>query len=229
MQGLTLLSEPAEDVDRSGWISVTRDPKDEYLVALAQHTGATLLVTGDKDLLTLQTRAVAVRTVREALEALDFTHPWGETFVPAVDDKEGLHNIAAEGHSSVLLCAAGFMTAVKDRDVTRLRYLVTPESLAAWLAQLENVRGIIQSHPSLTSRPEYLTQDVAYVKIVPDPGVSMFATQEVLLDYAQLLTVQYRPRLPDPEGTGGWRVHSVGSVHWPVEDMPAVEPDDQQT
>lgn len=223
MRALTLLSEPAQDPDRTGWVPMTRDPQDEYLVALALHTEATFPVSGDKDLLAMQSGSVTVRTIRATLDAIDFTHPWGETFAPAVKENESFVKIAAEGNVAPIRCASEFITAVQGRDVPRLPYLVTPESLPTWLDQLDSVQETVQTYPSLTSRPEYLTLDVAVVKIVPDSGVSMFATHPVLLPDARFLTLQHRPLLPDPEGLGGWRVHSIGDVHWPVDDMPTVE------
>ena len=137
--------------------------------------------------------------------------------------------MAAEGNLGPILCAAAFMTAIQDHDAARLQHLVTPESLPTWLTHMDSVRETVLAYPSLTSRPEYLTQNVAYVKIVPDPGVSMFATQEILLPDAQLLTLQYRPRLPDPEGRGAWRVHSIGDIHWPLDEMPTTKHDAQFT
>jgi putative PIN family toxin of toxin-antitoxin system len=47
--------------------SVTRDPKDDYLVALARAAGADFIVSGDRDLLEADVRP-AVLTPRELLE-----------------------------------------------------------------------------------------------------------------------------------------------------------------
>ncbi len=45
-------------------------PKDEYLFALAEVTGATLLVSGDRDVLETSYAAVAVMSPRQALDSI---------------------------------------------------------------------------------------------------------------------------------------------------------------
>ena len=47
-----------------------RDPKDEYLFALAETSGATLLLSGDCDILETIYGPVAVMSPREALDTL---------------------------------------------------------------------------------------------------------------------------------------------------------------
>lgn len=49
---------------------VSRDPKDDYLVALAVAIGADLLVSGDKDLLTVPDPPVEIVTVRSFSDLL---------------------------------------------------------------------------------------------------------------------------------------------------------------
>jgi putative PIN family toxin of toxin-antitoxin system len=51
--------------------TVTRDPDDDYLVALARVSRADLLVSGDGDLLELDVADVDVLTPREFVERLD--------------------------------------------------------------------------------------------------------------------------------------------------------------
>jgi putative PIN family toxin of toxin-antitoxin system len=50
---------------------VTRDPKDDYLVALAISTGVDALVSGDDDLVQLAAPPVNVRTPRSLLDAIE--------------------------------------------------------------------------------------------------------------------------------------------------------------
>jgi hypothetical protein len=50
--------------------SVTRDPKDDYLVALAREAGADSLVSGDPDLTSLADTVLRVMTPRELLDLL---------------------------------------------------------------------------------------------------------------------------------------------------------------
>lgn len=56
----------AEDVP-----AVTRDPHDDYLVALARASAADVLVPGDRDLLDREVAAVEVLAPREFVERLD--------------------------------------------------------------------------------------------------------------------------------------------------------------
>jgi putative PIN family toxin of toxin-antitoxin system len=55
--------------------STLRDPKDDYLLALARKAGAEAIVTGDKDLLDhteqLDPRAIGLRAACELLELID--------------------------------------------------------------------------------------------------------------------------------------------------------------
>lgn len=50
--------------------ALTRDPDDDYLLALAETAGADALVAGDKDLLAVKPRTVPVLTPRVFLERL---------------------------------------------------------------------------------------------------------------------------------------------------------------
>jgi uncharacterized protein len=54
--------------DAAAMPGITRDPKDDYLVALALAAGVDALVSGDKDLLAVD--VVRVLTPREAVEAM---------------------------------------------------------------------------------------------------------------------------------------------------------------
>lgn len=51
--------------------TVTRDPDDDYLVALARKSDADVLVTGDRDLLDLEQIDVEVLAPREFVEQFD--------------------------------------------------------------------------------------------------------------------------------------------------------------
>jgi predicted nucleic acid-binding protein len=50
---------------------ITRDPGDDYLVALAVDAGAEVLVSGDRDLIDLDVSGVKVLTPRTFLESLE--------------------------------------------------------------------------------------------------------------------------------------------------------------
>lgn len=75
----------------------------------------------------------------------------------------------------------------------------------------------------MASGVDYATEEVAYVKLPPDPGDSVRATGEILLEGAVIVTLRRRPELPDALGLGGGRVHAVGDYVRP-EDLPARAP-----
>jgi uncharacterized protein len=67
--GLARLSELVADVDEPPRIS--RDPSDDYLVALTLAASASALVSGDSDLLSIDDPDLAVLSPREFLQRLD--------------------------------------------------------------------------------------------------------------------------------------------------------------
>jgi len=83
LQAIALLSEREADPPSDGLAGVCRDPDDDYLFFLAEQLQATLLVSGDRDLLLLQRPGLEVRSPREALEGLAYEHPWGPRLTPA--------------------------------------------------------------------------------------------------------------------------------------------------
>lgn len=219
---ITLLGESAPDPSREHRRPLCRDPKDEYLLALAETADVSFLVSGDSDLLDITSGTVIVRNPAESLEILNHDHPWGTAFAPARDD-EIERRIEAEGNDKVLECAGTFLTIVGDPAfIGNLRDVVTPESLPHWLTSIDVARAALTGR-GLSSRPEYPAPDVAYVRWTEDPGESIMATNEVMIK-AVVMTLQRRPELP-PTGIGshldfdGWRVHALGD-YYPVEKMP---------
>ncbi len=198
---------------------ICRDPGDDYLVALAEANDATFLVSGDRDLTELSYGPVTVRTPHAALAAVDQQHPWGAAFASG-SDEEARRRAQVEGHDGVLACAGTFivMLTTGDSEIA-LADLVTPESAATWMTTLDQARGRLAGRDALTSRPEYPSPDIAYVRVVPDPGEPIMATAEVLVDNSIILTMQRRPELLDINGFGGWRVHHLGD-RFPIEQMP---------
>lgn len=218
VDALVGIAELVDDPPTSGRDPVCRDPKDEYLVALVEGEQATLLVSGDRDLLDLERGGVIVRNARETLEALEYEHPWSPDLVPGRDNEAWLQTVA-EGHGQVFGLACGFLAVVRDPAVVDLLpAVVTPESLTNWLEALDSVRALV-AESAIASRAEYPTPDVAYVKLFPDPGDTIRATGDLLLEGGIILTLQRRPELPDIAGTGGWRVHAVGDYE-SIENMP---------
>lgn len=65
MEGLArVVSDP---VPTGRWV---RDPKDDYLIELARAARVDLIVSGDKDLLTVDPEVVRVVTPREAVDGM---------------------------------------------------------------------------------------------------------------------------------------------------------------
>lgn len=203
---------------RKEWAAVCRDPDDDYLVALTEACEATLLVSGDMDLLAVQRPGLDVRSPRAAVDAIGYRHPWGPAFIPATE-QAAFAQAEAEGHGMVLATVSTFLQVLKDPAAEEmLSGVVTPESLLGWRRDLAQVRALTHNR-GMASRAEYPRADVAYVKLPPDPGVTLRATGEVLLADAIIVTLQRRPELPGLEQLGGWRVHSVGDYAAP-DDLP---------
>jgi len=112
----------------------------------------------------------------------------------------------------------GATTAPGRPAPVRHGLIVTPESLPAWIRGVESAKSLLVDR-GMTTRPEYATQDIAYVKIVPDSGDNLLITGDIMLPDALIMTMQRRPELPDPFGLGGWRAHSLGGPS-PVDQMP---------
>ena len=219
IEAISLLAEHADDPPTPGWARISRDPDDDYLVALADMTSATFLVSGDRDLIELDRPGLDVRSPRDAADAVVRRHTWGDALVPG-DDAVALRQARAEGHDAVLRAAAAFLAVIEDPNaLALLPHIVTPESREAWGAELPSLREVATAR-TFTSRAEYPSPDVAYVKLPADPGVTVKATEYVLLEDTVILTLQRRPELPDPLGLGGWRVHGLGDYIRP-EDMPS--------
>jgi putative PIN family toxin of toxin-antitoxin system len=69
---LNLMDQFSEIMDVHSEVSICRDPKDNFLLALAKDSDADYLVTGDKDLLDIKifenTRIITLKELKEALE-----------------------------------------------------------------------------------------------------------------------------------------------------------------
>lgn len=218
VEGVELVAEAVPDPPPDACAGACRDPDDDYLVALAEVHAATLLVSGDKDLLEVDRPGLDVRTPRDALDAVLYEHPWGPALLPT-DARAGWDAARAAGDSGVLETAAGFITALRELDIVELLpYLVTPESLSTWRAELAEARALVADRGMATG-VHYPVDGVAYVKLPPDPGDNLRATGDVLLAGAVIVTLQRRTELPDSLGLGGWRVHGVGDYVRP-EDLP---------
>lgn len=110
---LTLLAQTMDDPAREGWTPVCRDPDDDYLIALTEASEATMLVSGDLDLLSLHRPGLDVRLARSAVEAITYRHPWGTAVVPGTL-QAALAQADAEGHGPVLATAIALLQILGD-------------------------------------------------------------------------------------------------------------------
>lgn len=201
---------------------VCRDPDDDYLVALAESAEATLLVSGDRDLLAVRRPGLDVRSPRDAVAAITHQRTLGSALMTAGGESAWAAAEAA-GNGDVLQTSVTFLAVLDEPTAPDLLpHIVTPESLYRWQADLEEVRRAISGRGMATG-VDYPQEGVAYVKLPPDPGETVRATGEVVVEKAAILTLQRRPELPDALGLGGWRVHSVGDYVRP-EDLPTPAP-----
>jgi putative PIN family toxin of toxin-antitoxin system len=209
VDAIELVAEIVEDPPSEGLAPVTRDPKDDYLVFLAEEVHATFLVSRDRDLLECKRPGLAIRTPEDALEQLQYQHAWGTGLLRG-GWEEVLPQIEAEGHSAVFMAAIAFLQVLQEPNAAELLPLVvTPESRHAWLRQLRKVAADLAER-GITSRPEYPSPDVAFVKLPPDPGDNLRAVGPVPLPAdTKILTLQRRPELDGLPGLGGWRVHAL--------------------
>jgi putative PIN family toxin of toxin-antitoxin system len=217
VDALVLLAEVVDDPPDSSWQRLCRDPDDDYLVALAQAYRATLLVTGDRDLLDLHEPDLDVRSPRDAVEAIRYEHPWGPALIPA-ESEAAWASAEAAGNAPVLRAAAAFVNALQHPSAEQLLpYVVTPESLAAWLNDLQLAREGLGGR-GMASGVEYLSPDIAYVRLPPDPGQTVKATGDILTT-THIITLLQRPDLPTVPEFEGCRVHAAGD-YWRPSDPP---------
>jgi hypothetical protein len=160
VDALQLLARAVEDPPNAGLAPVCRDAKDDYLIYLAEEVQAVLLVSGDKDLLELDRPGLDVRSPRDAIEALAHEHPWGPGLI-AAESRAAFTQAEAEGHSLVLAAVSVFILAITEPDVAELLpFIVTPESVASWLADIDSVAKWVRGR-GLVNRADYPTPDVA--------------------------------------------------------------------
>ena len=219
LEAVALLSEQEADPPSEGLAAVCRDPDDDYLVFLAEQVQATMLVSGDKDLLVLRRPGLDVRSPQAALEGLAYKHPWGPGLIRG-NEQAAWDQATGEGHDQVLQVAAAFVVALGQRNVRRLLpKLVTPESLRAWQRGARSARSAVAAR-GMTNRPEYPAANVAYVKLPPDPGETVKAVDSLPLPDTKILTLLRCPELMPAAHSGGWRIHSLSDAYPSVEALP---------
>lgn len=218
IESLWGLAEQVEDPDSADFGSVCRDPKDDYLVFLAEEVEATMLISGDLDVLAVKRGSLDVRSPADALSVLTFEHPWGRGVIPATAEQV-VRQIQAEGHSAPLEATRLFIRAMSGRRRSSIKAIVTPESYNAWIAQRAQVAADLALR-GLGTKPEYPSPGVAFVKLPPDPGQIVRAVGRLEVRDMVAITLLLRPNLPHNPLTGGWRAHAVSSFLPDVNELP---------
>ncbi len=194
---------------------VCDDPDDDFLVALYQDSDAHMLVSGDKAVLRIEYPGVHVYKPADALEALMSRYEWGEGLVEARGERTVLGEIDAEGNSGIIAAYCAFAHAVQHPDARDLlEHLVVPDTL--WhFRKRRSLRRISRQLAvrGIATRPIYAAPEIAYIKLPPDPGVTLRAMGEVALPPSTIFaTMQRCPDLVDPPGMDfdHWRVWAIG-------------------
>lgn len=143
---------------------------------------------------------------------------WGDGFVP---DDSGAQD--PEGNTALLKFWSTFIDVIKQPDAAQLLpFVAVPSEVPRLAAALPQLRAALADR-GITSRPEWASPEVAYLKLPPSPPEHLVATAEVVLPpgtiAATLLRCPDLPDLPSQEGFDHWRVFDVGD-RVPPEDIP---------
>lgn len=212
VEAVALVARVVDDPPSTGFAQVCRDPRDDYLIFLAEEVQAAILVSGDKDLLELGRPGLDVRSPAQALGALSYRHPWGPGLIPG-EMAAALAQAVVHGHAAVLLTISEFVNVLADSNAAdRLPSLVTPESLSSWLSHLDSARALVRDR-GLATGADYPMPNIALMKLPPDPGVVLKATGDVPLSRDTVIAIlQRRVELPTLAGLDGWRVHALANA-----------------
>lgn len=222
---MALLAEWVDDRAPELIPQVCSDPDDNFLVALCQDAHTSILVSGDGGVQEIMYPNIEIYSPAAALDLLEYRHEWGEGLIPA-DPRRSQLAVEAEGSValiSVYATFSGIFQRVTDLDEARqiLGFVTVPSAIPNFIADFDHVREMIKDR-GLGTRPEFASPSVAYLKLPPDPGVTLLAQGQVELPadtiYATLLRC---PDLADPPGMrfDHWRVFGIGG-QWPIERIP---------
>ena len=184
------------------------------MVALFQDSAATMLVSGDKAVLRIDYPGLDVRKPAAAMAALDFVHEWGDGYMEGSSERS-FAQIEAEGNRGIIAAYSSFAAVIQEPNAYDLLPLVVvPEAVDAFREALPWMRDQLGDR-GIATRPHYASPDIAYIKLPPDPGVSLRAVGEVALPADTIFaTMQRCPDLPDIRGAevDHWRVFGIGAT-----------------
>lgn len=222
VDALTLLADMVDDRPENETPHVCTDPDDNFLVALFQDAQAAILVSGDGAVLAIKYPGLDVRRPAEALAALDFHHEWGENVLEETLDRAEAQ-IEAEGNWGVLEAFRAFSEVVDHEQAYELlQYVVVPETLEAFRRGLDQIREEVTTR-AVGTRPEYASPEVAYLKLLPDPGTVVRAVGPMQIpDGTIYATMQRCPDVPSTPGIEAdhWRVFAIGGTVPPEQIRP---------
>jgi hypothetical protein len=143
---------------------------------------------------------------------------WGKGFVPD-DSGEG----DPEGNTTLLRFWSTFLAVIEQPDAEQLLpFVAVPSEIPRLIATLPLLRAALADR-GLTSRPEWASPDVAYLKLPPSPPQHLVAVSDVLLPVGTIAATLLRcPDLPDQPGQDfdHWPVFAIGD-RVPPEEIPA--------
>ena len=160
----------------------------------------------------------------QALDLLAFRHEWGEGYIPG-DPELSMLQMEAEGSTALIAVYTTFAAIFEhttDMDEARqlLQFVTVPTAIEPFIAEFDTVRTNLRDR-GLGTRPYFVSPEVAYVKLPPDPKIALVSTAEKALPPGTIFaTMQRCPDLEDvPEAPfDHWRVFGLGGP-WPIEQI----------
>ncbi|MEC4763827.1 hypothetical protein VT930_12000 [Mycobacterium sherrisii] len=143
---------------------------------------------------------------------------WGEGVIP---DDSGEQD--PEGNTQLLRFWSAFVAVIEQPDAADLLpFVAVPSEIPRLVAALPQLRALLADR-GLTSRPEWASPDVVYLKLPPSPPQHLRAIAETPLPAGTIAATLLRcPDLPDQPGQDfdHWRVFAVGD-RVPPEEIPS--------
>jgi len=217
VDAVTLVGTFVDDRSEQFLPLVCSDPDDNFLAAITYDADANMLVSGDKAVLRIEHPGVSTYSPAQAIEALDYRHKWGEGYLKG-DIEDAERQIDIEGHRKIIEAYSTFSAALYSADAADLLpFIVVPETLSFFLRDMASLREVLNDR-GLGTRPMYMSPEIAYLKLPPDPGVMVRVGGDgvELPPDTIFATMQRCPHLPAIEGLDfdHWRVFGIGA---PVE------------
>jgi hypothetical protein len=225
LAAMTLLADWVDDRPAAEIPNVCDDPDDNFLIALCQDADTGILVSGDEAVRRVKYPNILVYSPTQAISLLAFRHEWGEGYIPS-DLETSRRQLEAEGSTAILTAWASFAMVFNHvhsgNDAEPFLQLVAvPDTVPQFVAEFDDIRNLLRDR-GVGSRPWYVSPEVVYLKLPPDPKVHLVSTAEKLSLPPDTIfaTLQRCLDLPDdPDlAVDHWRVFGIGQ--WPLEQIP---------